>query len=168
MHFCFFLLHTCMVDEYVAISCEVTRGLVFCGNRGQFVKEFIFWSGFCSTQELSGKLNGTVNIHTHIHTNIKPGLKYLYSLCSGFMEFGKYSIKGIWRRGTLRWIAKSVTLACYSNSLNSGDESACFRCCLTVWHIGHNVKWRGGLSCSVNVAKSPFLMFNVISIFICF
>ena len=101
MHFCFFLLHTCMVDEYVAISCEVTRGLVFWGNRGQFVKEFIFWSGFCSTQELSGKLNGTVNIHTHIHTNIKPGLKYLYSLCSGFMEFGKYFIKGIYEEEVL-------------------------------------------------------------------
>ena len=109
------------------------------------MKEFIFWSGFCSTQELGGKLNGTVNIHTRIHTNIKSGLKYLYSLRSGFMKFGTYFIKGIWRRGTLRWIAKSVTLACYSNSLNSGDESACFRCCLTVWHIGHNVKWRGVL-----------------------
>ena len=26
--FLLFLPHTCMVDEYVAISCEVTRGLV--------------------------------------------------------------------------------------------------------------------------------------------
>lgn len=27
----------------------------------------------------------------------------------------------------------------YTNSLNSGDESACFRCWLKCWHIGHNV-----------------------------
>ena len=55
---------------------------------------------------------------------------------------------------------------CSSNSLNCGDESACLRCWLTVWHIGLNVKWRGGLSYNVNVAKLPFLSFNVISILI--
>ena len=103
------------------------------------------------------------------YTHSEFGLKYLYTLCIGFREFGKYFIEGIWRRGTLCWIEKCVTLACYSyNSLNSGDESACLRCCLTIWHIGHNVKWWGVLSGSVTVAKSPFLIFHVISIFICF
>ena len=45
------------------------------------------------------------------YTHSAFGLKYLYTLCSGFIEFGKYFIEGIWRRGTLCWIEKCVTLA---------------------------------------------------------
>jgi len=72
----------------------ICSNIVWSNEGTGFVKEFIFWSGFCSTKELGGKLNGTVNIHTHIHTNIESGLKYLYTLLVASWNLASISLKG--------------------------------------------------------------------------